>query len=128
MGQDPRIRQSRDRLAKLEAEAKKHAEVESQRVELRLVIGHLQEFANRIKDGLGDADWTTRREILRALVKRVEVDEAQVRVIYRIDSLPFAQGPARGRLQDCWRRDFAPSGLRRPARDESPGTKSRSRR
>ena len=108
---EPRIRQSRDRLAKLEAEAKEHAEVESQRVELRLVIGHLQEFANRIKDGLGDADWTTRREILRALVKRVEVDEAQVRVIYRIDSLPFDQGPARGRLQDCWRRDYAPSGL-----------------
>src|SRR5690606_28155381 len=87
-----------------EAEAKKQAENEAQRSELRLVIGHLQEFADRIKSGLHDADWLTRREILRALVKRVEVDETQMRVIYRIDPLPFDHGPARGRLQDCWRR------------------------
>ena len=104
---EPRIRRSRDRLAKLEAEAKKQAENEAQRTELRLVIGHLQEFADRIKSGLHDADWLTRREIIRALVKRVEVDEAQVRVIYRIDPLPFDQGPARGpfaRLLEAWPR------------------------
>ena len=112
---EPRLRRSRDRLTKLEAEAKKQAESEAQRTELRLVIGHLQEFADRIKSGLHDADWLTRREILRALVKRVEVDETQVRVIYRVDPLPFDQGPARGRLQDCWRRGFARAGERVPA-------------
>jgi site-specific DNA recombinase len=104
---EPRLRRSRDRLAKLEAEAKKQAENKAQHTELRLVIGHLQEFADRIKSGLCDADWLTRREILRALVKRVEVDETRVRVIYRVEPLPFDQGPVRGRLQDCWRRDFA---------------------
>ena len=104
---EPRIRRSRDRLATLEAEAKKQADEESQRAELRLVIGQLQEFVDRIKSGLHDADWSTRREIIRALVKRVEVDEAQVRVIYRIDPLPFDHGPERGRLQDCLRRDHA---------------------
>ena len=31
--------------------------------------------STRIKSGLHDADWSTRREIIRALVKRVEVDE-----------------------------------------------------
>jgi site-specific DNA recombinase len=105
---EPRIHRSRDRLAKLDAEAKKQADEESQRVELRLVIGHLQEFVDRIKCGLHDADWSTRREIIRALVKRVEVDEAHVRVVYRIDPLPFDHGPERGRLQDCLRRDNAP--------------------
>jgi site-specific DNA recombinase len=88
----------------LEAEVKKQADEESQRAELRLVIGQLQEFANHIKSGLHDADWSTRREIVRALVKCVEVGEAQVRVIYRIDPLPFDRGPERGRLQDCSRR------------------------
>jgi site-specific DNA recombinase len=101
---EPRIRRSRDRLAKLEAEAKKQADDESQRVELRLVIGQLEAFVDRIKSGLHDADWSTRREIIRALVKRVEVDEAQVRVIYRINPLPFDRGPEGGRLQDCLRR------------------------
>ena len=105
-----RIRRSRDRLAVLEVEAKKQAKKESQLVELRLVIGHLQEFASRIQSGLHDADWSTKRDIIRALVKRVEVDEAQVRVIYRIDPLPFDHGPQRGRLQDCLRRDHAALG------------------
>ena len=63
---EPRLRRSRDRLTKLEADAKKQAENEAQRTELRLVIGHLQEFAGRIKSGLHDADWLTRREIIRA--------------------------------------------------------------
>jgi site-specific DNA recombinase len=113
---EPRLRRSRDRLTKLEAEAKKQAENEAQTVELRLVIGQLQEFADRIKSGLRDADRLTRREILRALVKRVEVDETRVRVTYRVDPLPFDQGPARGRLQDCWRRDHRTLGCpyRRP--------------
>jgi site-specific DNA recombinase len=103
---ESRIRRARERLTTLEAEAKKQADEESQRVELRLVVGHLQEFVDRIKSGLQDADWSTRREIIRALVKRVEVDEAHVRVIYRIDSLPFDHGPEGGSLQDCLRRDF----------------------
>ena len=103
---EPRIRRARERLAALEAEEKKQADEESQRVELRLVIGHLQEFVECIKCGLHDAEWSTRREIIRALVKRVEVDEAQVRVVYRIDPLPFDRGPGGGRLQDCLRRDF----------------------
>jgi site-specific DNA recombinase len=102
---EPRLRRSRERLNSLEAEAEKQAQTEAQRTELRLVINHLQEFADRIKSGLRDADWTTRREIIRALVKRVVVDEARVRVVYRVDPLPFDQGPLGGRLQDCWRRD-----------------------
>jgi site-specific DNA recombinase len=104
---EPRICRSRDRLAALEAEAKKQAEVESQRVELQLVIGQLQEFVARIKSGLHDADWSTRRDIIRSLVKRVEVDETEVRVIYRIDPLPFDRGPQGARLQDCLRGDCA---------------------
>lgn len=106
---EPRLRRSRDRLSKLEDEAQKQAANEAQRSELQLVIGHLQEFAERIKSGLHDADWLTRREIIRTLVKRVEVDETRVRVIYRVDPLPFDQGPARGRWQDCWRRAHGPA-------------------
>ncbi len=113
---EPRIRRAHERLITLEAEAKKLADEQGQHVELQLVIGRLEEFADRIKAGLDDADWSTKREIIRALVKRVEVDEAQVRVIYRIDPLPFDHGPEGGRLQDCLRRDHRALGCpyRRP--------------
>jgi hypothetical protein len=112
---EPRIRGARERLSKLEAEARAQAERSAQEEDLRLVIGQLEEFAERVREGLNDPDWTTRREIIRALVKRVEIDAEEVRVVYKVSPLPFAEGPERGRLQDCGRRDQPPAGERLPA-------------
>jgi len=98
---EPRLRAAKERLAKLEAEAQAEAEEEAQEQELRLVIGHLQEFAEHVRSGLAKADWSTRREIIRALVRRVEVDQEEVRVVYRVSLAPFVEGPNGGILQDC---------------------------
>lgn len=100
---EPRIRQFKERLARLEAEAKQQAELEVQEQQLRLVIGQLHDFAQRVKEGMDTADWSTRREIIRALVKRIEVGAEEVQVIYRVDLSPFADGPNGGRLPDCGR-------------------------
>ena len=102
---EPRIRGARERLAKLQAEAQAQADEEDQEQELRLVIGHLQEFAERVRSGLDQADWPTRREIIRALVKRVEVDKEEVRVVYRVSPPPFVESPNGGILPDCGRGD-----------------------
>jgi site-specific DNA recombinase len=107
---EPRIRSAKERLAKLEAEAQAQAQEETQEQELRLVIGHLQEFAERVRSGLADADWSTRREIIRALVKRVEVNKEEVRVVYRVSPCPFVDSPNGGILQDCRRGDVATAG------------------
>jgi transposase len=40
-------------------------------------LGRLEAFAAKVKDGLHDADFQTCRDIIRALVKRVEIDYAQ---------------------------------------------------
>ena len=103
---EPRILRSRERLAKLEVEMKAQAEYEAQQQDLQLVIGRMHEFADKVKKGLQDCDWSTRREIIRALVKRIEVDKENVHVVYRVSPCPFADGPERGQtpvLQDCWR-------------------------
>lgn len=100
---EPRIRRAKERLAELEAEAKVQADLETQERELRLVIGRLQEFAERVQEGLSGADWSTRREIIRTLVKRVEIAEEEVRVTYRVDAVPFVEGPEGGLLPHCWR-------------------------
>ena len=104
---ESRIQRARERLDKLRTEAKMQAELVSQEEQLRLVIGCLQDFAGRIQEGLEDADWTTRREIIRAVVKRVEVGLEDVRVVYRVNPAPFVEGPERGRMQHCWRGDLA---------------------
>jgi site-specific DNA recombinase len=112
---EPRILAFRERLGRLEAEAKEQADLEAQERELRLVIGRLQEFAARVKEGLEEADWSTRREIIRSLVKRVEVAEGEVRVVYRVSLSPFAESPEGGSLPDCRRGEFSPLGQCLPA-------------
>src|SRR5205823_5975201 len=52
--------------------------------ELRLILGRLEDFTSRVKESLQTVDWATRREIIRALVKRVEIDQEQVHVIFRV--------------------------------------------
>ncbi len=102
---EPRIRSAKERLTKLEAEARAEVEEEAQEHELRLVIGQFQEFAAQVQSGLAKADGSTQREIIRALVKRVEVDKEEVRVVYRVSPPPFVESPNGGILPDCGRGD-----------------------
>jgi site-specific DNA recombinase len=101
---EPRIRGAREHLSRLEAEAVADAERQVQTQELRLVLGRLEEFAQRVREGRADSDQEARRELICALVKRVEVDEAGVRIVYKVAPPPVEEGPGRGSLQDYGRR------------------------
>jgi site-specific DNA recombinase len=98
---EPRLRTARERLSRLEAETQAQANEACQRAELRLVLGKLQEFAEQIQSGLHEAPWNTRREVVRALVKQIEVSDEEIRVVYRVPPVPFVERPTRGVLQDC---------------------------
>jgi site-specific DNA recombinase len=101
---EPRISAARARLTKLEDEHRQRIGKAAQEAELRLVIGQLEEFARRVSQELQEPDWDTRREVVRALVKKVEVDNQEVRIVYRVSPLPFESGPQQGRSQHCWGR------------------------
>src|SRR5262249_12853206 len=102
---EPRISAARQRLAKLGAEGQKRMGEGNQEAELRLVMGQLEEFARRVSQELREPDWATRREIIRALVKQVEIDEEEVRIVYRVSPSPFEGRPQQGCSQHCWGRD-----------------------
>jgi site-specific DNA recombinase len=105
---EPRVRQSKNRLAQLQAEHDKLSTRADEQDELRSVINHLDEFSRQLSEGIETLDWTSKREVIRALVKRVEIGKEDVRVVYKIGQLPFVQGPASGAsLQDCLWREFA---------------------
>jgi site-specific DNA recombinase len=106
---EPRVTAARERLSRLEGERNQKAAQESQESELRLLIGQLEEFAERVSDGLKQPTWATRREIVRALVKKVEIDEGEVRIVYRTSPASFDNGRELGSLQRCSGRvcDFA---------------------
>jgi site-specific DNA recombinase len=101
---EPRITAARERLTKLEAERRQRSAAVAREAVLRLVIGQLEEFARRVSQGLQEPDWETRREVVRALVKRVEIDEQEVRIVHRVTPTPFEGGPQRGCSQHCWGR------------------------
>jgi len=98
---EPRITAARERLSRLESEQSQTAAQEDQQSELRLLIGQLEEFARRVSDGLKRPEWATQREIVRALIKQVEIDEGEVRIVYRVAPTPSAPGPERDILQRC---------------------------
>jgi site-specific DNA recombinase len=93
-GLEPRLQTARQRLARLEAEAQIQTDVSAQQAELRLVIGKLQEFGEESKQGLEQADEATRRQVIRALVKHIEMGDDNVRIVYRVPPVPFVEPPS----------------------------------
>jgi site-specific DNA recombinase len=104
---EPRVRQAKERLARLQREAAAASDRAAQRAELRLLLTQLDSFARQVREGLNHADWGTRREIIRSLVKSIKIELGQIRIIYRINHRPFDVGPARGQFrQHCDHRVF----------------------
>ena len=72
---EPRITRMREGLKQMEEHAQNLKDEASLQRELQLILGRLEDFVSKIQDGLHSVDWLTRREIIRALVKRVEIDQ-----------------------------------------------------
>src|SRR5262249_19241995 len=106
---EPRVLRLRERLHQLEGEAQRlHDEAEVEH-ELRVLVGRLEQCAAQVQLGLQQADWQARREIIRTVVKRVEIDEHQVRIVFRLTPSaptdPFEGAPHD--LQHCGERVHA---------------------
>src|SRR5882724_1735206 len=69
--------------------------------ELQLIIGRLEDFATKLHDGLEAADWASKRDLIRALVKRVEVARDDVNIVFRIDPYPGDPDPEKKSWQLC---------------------------
>ena len=74
---------------------------------MNLIITNLEHFSSCIATNLEDLDWVTKRDIIRTLVKRVEMDHEEVNVVFRVQDLPSVTEPtdggAQGNSQHCWR-------------------------
>jgi site-specific DNA recombinase len=105
---EPRIKRMKQRVTALEDQLQQLADEAVQQRELRLLIGRLEEFVAKVQRGLVTADWQTKREIIRALVRRVEIDKQEVTVVFRVGADPFMLSPERGSSQHCWGRQDRP--------------------
>ena len=53
----------------------------------QLALGRLAEFAGRSRTSLDQLGWHGRRDIIRALVRRIEIDHDQVEMVFRIPAM-----------------------------------------
>ncbi len=105
---EPRITRLRQRLADLETQAKQMVDEMTLQEELHLVIHRLEDFAAQVREGLDEADWLTRRDLIRTLVKRVEIGKEEVNVVFRIPPDLDSLTPHEKSLPHCRRSNDAP--------------------
>lgn len=118
---EPRLAQARRRVEQLHGDLDRLTAQDVQREQLRASIACLDEFAAQVRNGLDQADWTTRRDIIRTLVERVRIETDQVRIIYRINLPLFAAKAGKdGILHFRWRRHLTAVGQHRAARNRRP--------
>jgi site-specific DNA recombinase len=96
-----RMERLQDRRRKGEEELRVLREQAHRNEALQSVFSHVQDFADQVKKGLTTADWLTRREIIRALVKRVEIGSDTIDITYKVPPRPFVKAPEGGPLQHC---------------------------
>ena len=105
---EPRITQMRVRITALETQIAQATSEMTRQQELRLIIGRLEDFATQVKTGLEQLDWQQRRDIIRTLVKRVEIDKDQVNVVFRVEPHSPVPDSDKDCLQHCTGRDNRP--------------------
>lgn len=101
----PRLQRARERLQNWQTQLARLQEAQTQEQTIEEALGRLEDFAARIESGLREPTPQQQREILKALVKRVEISPDKIRVIYKIHPPPTANVKV-GCLQDC------PTGVR----------------
>ena len=112
---EPRITRLRQRLARLEEQRQALADEAALHGELPRIIGRLEAFAATLHDGLAAADWASQRDLIRALVKRVEVARDDVNIVFRIDPYPGDVDPEKKSLQLCRGREQSIAGKHIPS-------------
>ena len=104
---DPRLNRARERVSQLGKQLAEHNNESREQATLREALACLDDFTSSIGSHLDSADWATRREILRTLIDRIEIEEEQVRIVYRVNFPLFAKkasGAGNEKvLHFCWR-------------------------
>ena len=103
---DPRIERARQQLSQRQDALVKSQATDAERDALQESLQCLEAFAKQIEGNLDNADWNTRREIIRTAIDHIEVEPAQIRITYRINFPLFLNRRKTDRvLHFRWRRD-----------------------
>jgi site-specific DNA recombinase len=97
---EPRLKEARLGVKTWEEECVRWGEQIATTQHMQEVLEHWQDFADHLDKNLNEATWEARRQVMTALVKRVEVGLEEVHIIYKVPGLK-EPNPAEAFLQHC---------------------------
>src|SRR3954453_6853522 len=90
---EPRITGLRQRIKGWEEQAASLRDEAALRGTLSLIVGRFEDFAQRVRGRMAEVDWSLQRDLIRTLVKRVEIDHDGINVVFRVAPSPSDSGP-----------------------------------
>ena len=91
---EPRITGLRQRIKGWEEQAASLRDEAALRGTLSLIVGRFEDFAQRVRGRMAEVDWSLQRDLIRTLVKRVEIDHDGINVVFRVAPSPSDPGPS----------------------------------
>jgi len=79
-----RMNRTKARIADIDKKIGTQAADEERRTHVRSLMSRLAELSTHLKSQLKNADFATKREIVRALVQRIEIGPTKVAVVLRL--------------------------------------------
>nr|WP_229803563.1 recombinase family protein [Halomonas qijiaojingensis] len=82
---NPRLANIKSRITLCEQQITEAESQQTGQQELFLVVSRLDEFSDTVRDRLNTMDFETKREIIRGLVKRIEIWKDEIVVVFKVD-------------------------------------------
>jgi site-specific DNA recombinase len=98
---EPRVTRLRQRIAHIQEQCENLASEETLQRELHRIVSRLDDLAAQVGCHLDELEGAKKRELIRALVRRVEIGLEQVHVVLRVDAFPGEVDPEKKSLQLC---------------------------
>lgn len=85
---EPRIKAMRQNLKAIQEQQDKLNQQKNLAGEMKLIITNLEDFSHRVGSKVDNLDWSGKRDIMRKIVKRIEITKGEINIVYKVNKLP----------------------------------------
>src|SRR4029077_4969461 len=90
---EPRIAGLKQRMSQMQARHQAAHEAAETERDLALVVSRLEDFSAKVITGLDHLDRLGMRDIIRTVVRRIEINDSRIEVVFRVPSPGDSPGP-----------------------------------
>jgi site-specific DNA recombinase len=103
---EPKIKMLRKKLEIVNEQSSNLSNIKNLKEEMNIAMVNLTQFKKHINNGLKRADWETKREIIKLLIKRVEIGKNNIEIVFKINQSNYINNKQKENLPNCWSGTF----------------------